>query len=44
MIAWTAILRIQADPSLLQGVGEGYDLPIRPKWSLEALYDDLPTR
>ena len=41
MIAWTAILRIQADPRLLEGDGEGYDLPLRPKWSLEALYDDL---
>jgi hypothetical protein len=41
MIAWTASLRIQADRNLLEGIGEGYDLPIRPKWSLEALYDDL---
>jgi len=41
MIAWTAILRIQANPGLLEGDGEGYDLPLRPKWSLEALYDDL---
>jgi len=41
MIAWTAILRIQANPRLLEGDGEGYDLPLRPKWSLEALYDDL---
>jgi tRNA A37 threonylcarbamoyltransferase TsaD len=41
MIAWTAILRIEANPGLLQGDGEGYDLALRPKWSLEALYDDL---
>ena len=41
MIAWTAILRIQANPGLLEGDDEGYDLPLRPKWSLEALYDDL---
>jgi tRNA A37 threonylcarbamoyltransferase TsaD len=41
MIAWTAILRIRANPGLLEGDGEGYDLPLRPKWSLEALYDDL---
>jgi tRNA A37 threonylcarbamoyltransferase TsaD len=41
MIAWTALLRIQAKPGLLRGDGEGYDLPLRPKWSLEALYDDL---
>ena len=41
MIAWTAILRIQANPSLLKGEGEGFDLPLRPKWSLETLYDDL---
>jgi tRNA A37 threonylcarbamoyltransferase TsaD len=41
MIAWTAILRVQANPGLLEGDGEGYDLPLRPKWSLESLYDDL---
>jgi len=41
MIAWTAILRIQANPGLLKDDGEGYDLPLRPKWSMEALYDDL---
>ena len=41
MIAWTAILRIQANPGLLEGDGEGYDLPLRPKWSLEALYDEI---
>lgn len=41
MIAWTAVLRIQADQTLLEGSGEGYDLPLRPKWSLEKLYDDL---
>ena len=41
MIAWTAILRIQSNSGLLEGGGEGYDLPLRPKWSLEALYDDL---
>ncbi|WWC66717.1 uncharacterized protein I206_100622 [Kwoniella pini CBS 10737] len=37
MIAWTAILRLQADPTL----NEPYDLPIRPKWSLEELYNDV---
>ncbi|WWC58296.1 uncharacterized protein I303_100836 [Kwoniella dejecticola CBS 10117] len=37
MIAWTAILRLQAD-SLLN---DPYDLPVRPKWSLEDLYDDV---
>ncbi|WVF66064.1 hypothetical protein IAT40_000803 [Kwoniella sp. CBS 6097] len=37
MIAWTAILRMQAG---LQT--EPYDLPLRPKWSLEELYDDIP--
>ena len=36
MIAWTAILRLQAGL-----VTEGYDLPLRPKWSLEDLYDDV---
>lgn len=41
MIAWTAILRIKANPSLLKGDGEGYDLPLRPKWSLETLYDHI---
>jgi hypothetical protein len=44
MIAWTAILRIQSDPALLAGDGEGYDLPLRPKWSLETLYDVLDER
>jgi tRNA A37 threonylcarbamoyltransferase TsaD len=43
MIAWTAVLRIQANPGLLEGEGEGYDLPLRTKWSLETLYDDLDT-
>ena len=38
MIAWTAILRLQDGAK-----GEGYDLPIRAKWSLEDLYDDLQT-
>jgi N6-L-threonylcarbamoyladenine synthase len=36
MIAWTAILRLQDGAQ-----GEGYDLPLRPKWSLADLYDDL---
>ncbi|KAI9632823.1 glycoprotease family-domain-containing protein [Dioszegia hungarica] len=39
MIAWTAIVRIQAGAR-----PEEYGLPIRPKWSLEDLYDDLPDR
>ncbi|WVW81984.1 hypothetical protein I302_103988 [Kwoniella bestiolae CBS 10118] len=38
MIAWTAILRIQSDPSF---ISDPYDLPLRPKWSLEDLYDDV---
>lgn len=37
MIAWTAILRLQNGL-----VGESLDLPIRKKWSLEDLYDDVP--
>lgn len=37
MIAWVAILRLQNGL-----VGEGFDLPIRRKWSLEDLYDDVP--
>ncbi|CAK9785316.1 peptidase M22, glycoprotease [Cutaneotrichosporon oleaginosum] len=37
MIAWTAILRLQDGL-----VGEPFDLPIRKKWSLEDLYDDVP--
>ncbi|KAK8861749.1 hypothetical protein IAR55_002572 [Kwoniella newhampshirensis] len=37
MIAWTAILRIQAGLE-----SDPYDLPLRPKWSLEDLYDDIP--
>lgn len=37
MIAWTAILRLQAGLE-----GEPFDLPIRKKWSLEDLYDDVP--
>lgn len=36
MIAWTAILRLQDGAK-----GEGFGLPIRAKWSLEDLYDDL---
>ena len=36
MIAWTAVLRLQAGAK-----GEQYNLPVRPKWSLEDLYDDL---
>ncbi|WVQ81097.1 hypothetical protein IAT38_003219 [Cryptococcus sp. DSM 104549] len=39
MIAWAAIKRIEATPG---GVADPYDLPLRPKWSLEALYDDVP--
>ncbi|WWC85968.1 uncharacterized protein L201_000838 [Kwoniella dendrophila CBS 6074] len=39
MIAWTAILRIQAEGL---STNDPYDLPLRPKWSLEDLYDDLP--
>ncbi|BEI79767.1 hypothetical protein CcaverHIS002_0102960 [Cutaneotrichosporon cavernicola] len=37
MIAWTAILRLQDGL-----VCEPFDLPIRKKWSLEDLYDDVP--
>lgn len=37
MIAWTAILRLQNGL-----VGESPALPIRRKWSLEELYDDVP--
>ncbi|WVR03635.1 hypothetical protein IAU60_000629 [Kwoniella sp. DSM 27419] len=37
MIAWTAILRLQAGSQ-----SDPYDLPLRPKWSLEDLYDDVP--
>lgn len=37
MIAWVAILRLQAGLK-----GEPFDLPIRKKWSLEDLYDDVP--
>ncbi|WVQ93696.1 hypothetical protein IAU59_000772 [Kwoniella sp. CBS 9459] len=36
MIAWTAILRLQAGLET-----DPYDLPLRPKWSLEDLYDDI---
>jgi len=36
MIAWTAIMRLQDGAK-----GEGFALPIRAKWSLEDLYDDL---
>ncbi|WWD16328.1 hypothetical protein CI109_100754 [Kwoniella shandongensis] len=37
MIAWTAILRMQAGLE-----SDPYDLPLRPKWSLDDLYDDVP--
>ncbi|OCF45108.1 hypothetical protein I317_00910 [Kwoniella heveanensis CBS 569] len=37
MIAWAAILRLQAGLD-----SDPYDLPLRPKWSLEDLYDDQP--
>lgn len=37
MIAWTAVLRLQDGL-----IGEPFDLPIRKKWSLEDLYDDVP--
>ena len=37
MIAWTGILRLQAGP-----ISEPFDLPLRPKWSLEDLHDDAP--
>lgn len=37
MIAWVAILRLQSGLR-----GEEPDLPIRKKWSLEDLYDDVP--
>jgi tRNA A37 threonylcarbamoyltransferase TsaD len=36
MIAWAGILRLQHGAR-----GERFGLPIRPRWSLEALYDDL---
>ncbi|EIW68945.1 hypothetical protein TREMEDRAFT_31504 [Tremella mesenterica DSM 1558] len=39
MIAWTAILRLQAGAK-----DEGFGLALRAKWSLEDLYDDLPQR
>ena len=38
MIAWTAIMRIQAEGN----DGDPHGLPLRAKWSLEDLYDDLP--
>ncbi|WWC99385.1 hypothetical protein V866_006287 [Kwoniella sp. B9012] len=41
MIAWTAILRIQNEKGF---ISDPYDLPIRPKWSLEDLYDDVESK
>ncbi|WVQ62499.1 uncharacterized protein L199_000640 [Kwoniella botswanensis] len=41
MIAWTAILRIQNEKGF---VSDPYDLPVRPKWSLEDLYDDVESK
>lgn len=37
MIAWVGIMRMQAGLK-----GEPFDLPLRKKWSLEDLYDDVP--
>jgi N6-L-threonylcarbamoyladenine synthase len=37
MIAWVAVMRLQAGLK-----GEPFDLPLRKKWSLEDLYDDVP--
>lgn len=38
MIAWTAIMRMQTEGE----AGDPDSLPIRPKWSLEDLYNDVP--